>query len=145
MIRLIAAAMALSAVGVQDSPTRPELNVAQVTVRQQIIIRVPRGPARVPAGSALPQWRESNGPRCIPARQIAGAMPGQNSVDLVMAGNRRVRAQFNRRCAGLDYYRGLYVDAHPDGQICAGRDAVRSRMGGQCEISAFRLLQPARR
>ena len=71
-------------------------------------------------------------------------MPGANTVDLLMRDNRRVRAHLGRRCAGLDYYSGLYVDANPDGQICAGRDAIRSRMGGQCGIVQFRQLQPAR-
>jgi len=89
--------------------------------------------------------RETNGPRCIPARQIAGAMPSASNVDLLMRDNSRVRARLVGRCAALDYYRGLYVDANPDGQLCAGRDAIRSRMGGQCEIVQFRVLRPPAR
>ena len=153
MIRLAAAALALLAASMPDdaslSPADSradialaELVFAQVVVQQQIIIRVPRGDARVPASSAPTRWRESNGPRCIQARQIAGAKPAASRVDLLMRDNRRIRARLARRCVALDYYRGLYVSANPDGQICAGRDQVRSRMGGACDIVDFRTLRP---
>jgi hypothetical protein len=118
--------------------------VAQVIVRQQVIVRVPRAPARVEASAAPAHYRETAGPRCISIRQIAGAMPAAASVDITMRDSRRIRARLGQRCAGLDYYRGIYVNANPDGQICADRDVVRSRMGGQCEIVQFRLLQPVR-
>jgi hypothetical protein len=57
-----------------------------VTVRQQVIIRVPRGSGqrRVEASAAPMQWREGAGPRCIQVRQIAGAMPAPQSVDFVL-------------------------------------------------------------
>lgn len=151
MIRLAAAAFALLVAGAQDSPAPPPepapglpYAVAQVTVRQQIIIRVPRGQNRVPAANAPTRWREAGGMRCVPARQIAGALPGHGSVDLVMRDNRRVRARLGQQCMGLDYYRGLYVSANSDGQICAGRDVIRSRMGGRCDIVEFHALRPAR-
>ena len=152
MIRLAAAGVALLAAGSQDTHAQAqaqpglvlEFVLAQVTVRQHIIIRVPRGQNRVPASSGLIHWREGAGLRCIPARAVAGAMPNANMVDLVLRDNRRVRARLGGRCMALDYYRGLYVDANPDGQICAQRDAIRSRMGGQCEIVQMRMLQPVR-
>ena len=149
MIRLAAAALALLATSTQDSPAQPQPafpleRVLQVTVQQRIMIRVTRGEPRVQASTGAVRWREANGPRCIPARLIAGAVPAPNTVDLVMRDNRRVRARLGARCVGLDYYRGLYVDTHPDGQICAQRDAIRSRMGGNCAITEFRQLQPVR-
>ena len=149
MIRLAAAAVALLAAGAQDSPVPAEvaptdLVALQMTVHQQVIIRVPRGRNRVEASSGATRWRETGGPRCVQARQIAGAMPTASTVDLLMRDNRRIRARLGRGCAALDYYRGLYVSANPDGQICAGRDEIRSRMGGHCGIVQFRLLQPVR-
>ncbi len=143
------AALSLAAPPVDEEETAPPrieriaVELLQITV-QQIIIRVPRRDDRVPAMSNM-GWRETNGPRCIPARQIAGAMPSASNVDLLMRDNSRVRARLVGRCAALDYYRGLYVDANPDGQLCAGRDAIRSRMGGQCEIVQFRVLRPPAR
>lgn len=149
MIRLLVAAVLSLAAPPAEKPNvavpfdRVAAELLQVTV-QQIIIRIPRRDQRVPAMSNM-DWRESNGPRCIPARQIAGAMPSPNNVDLLMHDNSRIRARLGGRCAGLGYYRGLYVDANPDGRLCAGRDEIRSRMGGRCAIVQFRTLRPAAR
>lgn len=148
MIRLAAASALLLAAGAQDDPPVQDFRETTVAIVQmtvhQVIIRIPRGDDRVPASANSMHWRETRGPRCIPVRAIAGAMPSASSVDLLLHGNRRVRARLGQGCAALDYYRGVYIGANPDGQICAGRDAIRSRMGGQCEIVQFRLLQPAR-
>lgn len=149
MIRFfVAAALSLAAPPAEEQTVPKQLDsvaaeLLQVTV-QQIIIRVPRRDERVPAMSNM-GWRESSGPRCISARQIAGAMPSPNNVDLLMRDNSRIRARLGGRCTGLDYYRGLYVDANPDGRLCAGRDEIRSRMGGRCDIVQFRTLRPAAR
>ena len=70
---------------------------------------------------------------------------GQSSVDLLLRDNSRVRAKLENACPALDYYYGFYISPNPDGQICADRDVIRSRMGGQCEIEAFRRLRPAPR
>lgn len=146
MIRLAAAAAIVMLGGAQDTSFAAPLNIAQIIVREQIIIRVPEGDRRVvSAGSSLIRWREVGGPRCVPARNIIGATMGQSSVDLIMRDNRRVRARLGQRCAGLDYYRGFYVNATADGRICADRDAIRSRMGGECGIVQFRALQPVTR
>ena len=144
----LAAALSLSPPPAAEEMVPPQLErvaaeLLQVTV-QQIVIRVPRRDERVPAMSNM-SWREGNGPRCVPARQIAGAMPTANSVDLLMRDNSRIRARLGQRCMALDYYRGLYVNANADGQLCAGRDVIRSRMGGQCDIVQFRTLRPPAR
>jgi hypothetical protein len=144
LIRYAAAALALMAGGAQDSSAVSEWAEVQVIVRQQIIVRVPPRVQQVPAASVPLRWREANGPRCVSARMIAGASPSQSSVDLVMRDNSRIRARLGQRCAGLDYYRGFYVNANTDGQLCAERDVIRSRMGGECEIVQFRTLQPVR-
>ena len=119
---------------------------SSVTVRQQLIIRVQRGTRRVPPpGASLIEWRESRGPRCVPASRIAGAtLLGQNSVDLILRDHSRLRARLERRCPALDYYYGFYVNATEDGQICADRDLIRSRVGGQCRIEDFLVLTPVR-
>jgi hypothetical protein len=118
---------------------------AQVTVRQQIIVRMPaRGRVVHPAASVV-HWREGRGPRCVAARAVAGATAlGRNSVDLVLRDNSRVRARLDSSCPGLDFYQGFYVGGTADGMICADRDALRSRMGGQCEIDRFTTLTAVR-
>lgn len=145
MLRAAAAASMLLAFGSDDKQPRPP-QTGTITVRQQIIIRVPNGVRRVsPAGASLIRWEEGRGPRCIAANRIVGAvLLGQNSVDLIFRDNSRIRARLERRCPALDYYYGFYVNATQDGRICADRDSIRSRVGGECQIDAFRALTPAR-
>jgi hypothetical protein len=141
MILQQAAALLLALLaGQPEPPERVEL--AQVTIRQHIILRMPRS-APAPAAAASPiVWEESRGPRCLRMSTIAGAaLVGRNSVDLVLRDNSRVRAELENSCPALDYYYGFYVNGTEDGQICADRDSVRSRMGGQCEIERFRTLR----
>ena len=128
-------------------PPAPPRARGSISMRQQIIIRVPRGVrTAIPASSSLIQWRESRGPRCLSATQIVGAtLLGQNSVDLILRDNSRIRARLESGCPALDYYRGFYVNATQDGRICADRDAIRSRAGGECQIDQFRTLSAGNR
>ena len=130
----------------QESATTPR-SQGTVTVRhRQIIVRVPSGIRQVaPAGASLIKWRESRGPDCISATRLIGAtLLRQNSVDLIMRDNSRVRARLQSSCPALDYYRGFYINATEDGRICADRDSIHSRAGGECQIEAFRSLSPDR-
>lgn len=143
MIRLAAAAFFVLAGGAHAAPAGETMRDAQVTVQQRIIVRVPTRPDRgVPAPGPTMEWRESEGPSCLQADQIATAKIGDRSIDFILRDQRRVRARLARRCDGLNYYRGFYLDRATDGRICAGRDSIRSRMGGQCGISEFRTLRP---
>ena len=113
---------------------------AQIIIREQIMIRMPV-PKR---GKAIPQgeWKEKRGPRCIQANAIASAtLAGPRSVDLVFKDKSRVRARLEKSCPALDFYNGFYISRNPDGRICADRDTIRSRIGGQCEIDRFRTLK----
>ena len=135
-------AYAFSGADAQANPSeRPTIGI-----RQQFIIRVQRGPRlSVPRGAARIDWEESRGPRCVQAARIAGAtLLGQNSVDLVLRDSSRIRARLEQRCPALDYYYGFYVNATEDGRICADRDVIRSRVGGECRIDDFRTLTPVR-
>jgi hypothetical protein len=127
-------------------PASPAPQARGFMMRQQIIIRVPTGARRVAAAApSLIRWRERGGPRCIAAGQIVGAtLLGPSSVDLILRDNSRMRARLESRCPALDYYRGFYVNATADGRICADRDSIRSRAGGECQIDAFRSLTPER-
>lgn len=141
-----AAVLWLALGGVADSGDQRERH-AQVTVRQRLIVRVPPDAPRVSSSSPLfTRWREGNGPRCIPMRSVAGAtLLGENSVDLILTDHSRVRAHLERGCVALDFYRGFYVNGTADGMICADRDSIRSRMGGECEIERFRSLRAVSR
>ena len=113
------------------------MQFAQVTIRRQIIIRTIRI-SPVPT-----EWKEKKGPRCVQPQSISGAAHlAQRSVDLVLRNGSRVRAQLTSSCPALDYYDGFYITPGEDGLICADREAIRSRAGGECEIEAFRTLEP---
>ena len=130
------------AVGPGDPVSAGSMQFAQVVVREQILIRVPGRLKRAPNGS-LPaiHWKESRGPKCVPMRSIAGAtLLSQNSFDLVLRDKSRIRARLEKSCPALDYYYGFYIRRTADGQVCADRDVIRSRMGGECEIERFRTL-----
>ena len=122
------------------------IELAQVTIRGRIIIRVPStlrdrvapAPQLTPARPI--KWAEKKGPECIAADQLGGAIVAGDYVDLVLRGGDRVRAQLDGDCSGLGYYGGFYVKPSADGQICSGRDSIRTRSGDRCTIRKFKKL-----
>ena len=124
------------------APDQPE-QFAQLVVREQIMVRVQQRPA---PPVAPVQYKEGKGPKCVPARAILGAsLQGPDKVDLVLRDRSRVRAKLDSSCPALDYYYGFYIRPNADGMICADRDSIRSRVGGQCGIERFRSLQAVAR
>jgi len=120
-----------------------ESQYAQLTIRQRVIVRIQTAPM-TPAPPRI-EWRERKGPKCVPMGAIQGAAviaPG--SVDLILRGGGRLRVRFSASCPALDYYSGFYIAPTADGMICSGRDSVRDRAGGECEITRFRELRPKR-
>ncbi|MFD1786789.1 hypothetical protein ACFSC3_04305 [Sphingomonas floccifaciens] len=150
---ILAVAIALPALTAQaqqrDSrgPAQGRMTTTTVTIQQRMIIRVPR--MSTPRGSAIGlarppatvQWAEKKAGKCVALIDIAAAaLPGSDSVDLIMNGGARIRAKLDKDCRALDFYSGFYVRMTPDGKACASRDAFRSRAGGECRIKAFRTL-----
>lgn len=137
---LLIAAAVVAAVPAPPGTPAPDgsFDVAQLTIRS-MTVRIQTVTAPMPPPSI--ELKEKKGPRCIFSAAIGGAavMPG-NAVDFILRGGGRVRAKFRSNCPPLDYYSGFYLSPTADGQICADRDAVRSRAGGECEIDKFRLL-----
>ncbi len=144
MIDWSVAWLMLATVGSTPASALPPVQFAQVVIREQIIVRVParrRGPPSAPGPSV--EWKEGKGPKCVPAKAIVGAnLRSRNSVDLILRNSGRIRAELENSCPALDYYYGFYISPNADGQICADRDSIRSRMGGDCEIERFRTLIP---
>ncbi|AGH51093.1 MULTISPECIES: hypothetical protein [Sphingomonas] len=113
---------------------------AQLTIRESVIIRVPtRGRQAI----APIEWKEGKGPKCLPMSEVAGATAvEEDSVDIILRGGGRVRAEFEDECPALDYYNGFYIRPTEDRRICAGRDSIHARSGGECQIRRFRTLTP---
>ena len=114
-------------------------SVTRLIIQDEVILRVP-----VQARPLLPEfeWVEKKGPKCVPVAAIQRAMlSGSEQVDFILADRTRIRAQLDEDCPALDFYRGFYLQLQDD-QLCARRDAIRSRIGGSCTIERFRQLVP---
>ncbi len=140
LLALLAAAPAVAG----DTPT-----VTHWSFHERIVIRIPRlRPSEhwVAASDApILRWKEKHGPHCIGATEIGGAAIGaSDSVDFEMADGKRMRARLDRDCPSLDFYKGFYIVRPADGQLCATRDAIRSRSGAVCPIRDFRKLAAER-
>lgn len=130
--------LTLVAALVDTAPADPPRVSRGVTIEERMILRVPIRPQAAP----LLEWRERRGPRCIAASGLAGAMlSGPDTVDFLFGDRRRFRARLDRDCPTLDFYGGFYLQP-ADQWICAGRDEIRSRIGGACQIDRFRRLEP---
>ncbi|MGL4314836.1 MAG: hypothetical protein ACRCSO_12700 [Sphingomonas sp.] len=117
----------------------------QWTVHQQVIVRfrrLPDSPDVEAAVPAPPKFREHKGPRCVPIPLIdAAQVSSRDSIDLMMIDGGVLRTRFADRCPALVFYPGLYMRQTADGLVCAGRDALRARSGGECRIKGFKRLE----
>lgn len=112
--------------------------VRRVIIRNQLVLKIPLQPRQ----SKISQYRLLDEPRCLSTRAITGArMSGQRSIDFLIMGDRHLRAHMSQDCKSLDFYGGFYLQPR-DEKVCAGRDTIRTRMGGNCNIERFQLLQP---
>ncbi len=139
-------AMALALFALIPGAAAPaeRITVAQLQITHSFVIRIP-GWRRTPAPAAEPgtRFKEHKGPRCIDAVAIGGAaVSAPDSVDFILKGGQRVRAILEDQCPALDYYSGFYVVPPPDGKICADRDSIHTRSGGDCGVDKFRALTP---
>ncbi|WP_380874260.1 hypothetical protein ACFB49_46760 [Sphingomonas sp. DBB INV C78] len=131
-----------SAAIVVSEPQVQPMHLAQLTIRQTVIVRVPTRGTNAPAPV---EWKESKGPKCVSMSAVAGAaVVKADSVDIILRGGGRVRAQFEDECPALDYYSGFYIRPSGDKRVCAGRDTVHARSGGECQIRRFRTLTPVK-
>jgi hypothetical protein len=148
-------ALAVPAANVVDGAAfAPDgVQYAQVTIRQRIIIRVPRVPMPGPAqmrrtSSAIPvpiRWKEKKGPKCVAGGELAGAMIVRpRTVDVALTTGKRIRALLDDDCQPLDFYSGFYIRPGSDGMICADRDVIRVRSGATCAIDSFKTLVAAK-
>jgi hypothetical protein len=139
-----ATALALSLLVTGRAAPADRVTIAQLTITHSLVIRIP-GWRRSAAGQPAPgsQFKEHKGPHCIDAAAIgAAAISAPDGVDFIVKGGQRVRARLEEQCPALDYYSGFYVVPPPDGKICAGRDSIHTRSGGDCQVDRFRTLTP---
>lgn len=161
---LLAAAPEAAAPPAHAAPPADRIQLAQVTIEQRVIIRVPmtRTPAPPPpppppngrtAAAMAPRvtrpvapplsFKEVKGPKCLQLGKLRGAMMGSNAgVVMLTAGEDRYRPHFSRSCRPADFYAGFYIEPNKDGSLCAGRDVFHTRNGSSCEIERFVRIVP---
>ena len=115
----------------------------QVRIEQRLIIRIIPGPTVIPPAEveefedeqrALRQAERKIG-KCLAVASIATLAPGDsNELLLLLRDDRVIGATLEKRCSARDFYAGFYVERHPDGAICAGRDSLQSRSGANCKV-----------
>jgi hypothetical protein len=83
---------------------------------------------------------------CIPVDRIAGAqLFGDSAIELTMTDGRHWRMFLADECPGLSFYQGFYYRRGKAGMICAGRDAIGARSGGECAIASIVPVQAGRK
>ena len=122
------------------------MQLAQLTIRQRIVIRIPVPNGRAPSlpipRPPRPAMEEHKGPRCVAIETLAGSgIARTDSVDLALIDGSLLRAKLGDNCPAPDFYAGVYVKPAPDGSLCAKRDVIRARSGRACAISSFKKLK----
>jgi hypothetical protein len=76
--------------------------------------------------------------RCIDMRAVASARQyGERALELRMRGGRHFRLFLAQECPALAFYQGFYYRPSNNGQLCAGKDVIGARSGGECQISSI--------
>ena len=142
-VLLIAALLAATATPAPAAaPDDGRFQIAQLIMQSHIVVRIQTEHAAMPP--AFITLKEKKGPKCIAREGIVGAaVLAGNSVDFILRSGQRLRARFANSCPALDFYAGFYLSPNADGAMCAGRDVIHSRAGGECAIDRFRLMIPA--
>jgi hypothetical protein len=118
--------------------------LAQLTIQQRVVIRVPLVNTQ-PEPTRPLRWVEKKGPKCVESKGLAGAIvTGPREIDLVTRSGPRLRAELDSACRAVDLRFGFYIRPNADGKVCAERDTIHARTGGQCDIEKFRTLIPGR-
>ena len=80
---------------------------------------------------------------CVDVRRVRAAQIfGDSAVELTLRGGRRWRMYFAQTCPALSFYDGFYYRNAEQGRLCAGRDAIIARSGGECSIASIVASKP---
>lgn len=117
------------------------IHVPRMTITETTVIMRSR-PMPAPPPVMLVERKAKD---CLETKRVVGfGITRPDSVDLVLNDGTRMRARLGNNCPSLGFYQGFYVKPNPDGKMCAGRDPIHTRSGGECAIQAFKTLVPAR-
>jgi hypothetical protein len=125
----------------------------QVRIEQHVIIRIIPGPVTIPPPEVeedeeqlrIERQAERKVGKCLAVASIATLEAGDsNELLLFLRDDRVIGATLEKHCSARDFYAGFYVERHPDGAICAGRDSLQSRSGANCKVRRLHELVASR-
>ncbi len=100
-------------------------------------------PVRTPGATAASRRAAR---QCIPINTMRAAqLLGERSIEVTLKGGQRWRMLLAEDCPALSFYQGFYYQPTRAGELCAGRDAVGARSGGECGITAIVPVPPERK
>jgi len=125
----------------------------QTRIERRVIIRIaPLSPMAPPISLQQRKSEPSVAPRrrpggsaqqCIAIADIAGVRLGEGRDLLLYMRDRRViGTRLEPSCQVNGFYSGFYVERPDDGMLCAGREALHARSGGDCMLGSFHELEP---
>jgi hypothetical protein len=124
----------------------------QVRIEQHFSIRITPGISNYAqqmqmdfdSEEAPTRYTEHKMGKCLPIAAIASVQGGNdNQLVLQLHDTGLIRAKLEKTCLARDFYAGFYLDRNADGQLCVGRDQLRSRNGVSCKIKQLHELRPA--
>jgi hypothetical protein len=81
--------------------------------------------------------------RCISVMGLAGAqLFSDRTIELSMKNGQHYRLFLARECPALSFYQGFYYRRQRAGQLCAGRDVIGARSGGECPVASILAVRP---
>lgn len=127
---VLAAASAALASALLAAPAAPVVGGSPAWRRMAV---APGGPV-----SMKPEPPRQGRNRCIDMRKAATArLYGERALELTMRGGRHYRLFLAQECPALAFYQGFYYRPHADGRLCAGKDVIGARSGGDCQIASI--------
>lgn len=142
------AAIALLAAPVAGQSPPPRRPPAPQSFDGEAWRRIPVRPGgAIGAGTTpRPAPPRSGRKRCIAIGEVRAAqIYGDSAIELTLRGGQRWRMHLAQECPALSFYQGFYYQQKRAGLICAGRDAIGARSGGECGIAAIVPVKPERR
>lgn len=145
-IRYICRVGAIGLIAASGTMTAPGAAAAAEQRASPASLGAPWG--RMPVGRGGPVDMRPSPPRagrnrCIGVNNVAAAqLFGDRAIELTMRDGKRFRMFFARECQALSFYQGFYYRRMKAGQLCAGRDVIGARSGGECPIAS---ILPVRR
>jgi hypothetical protein len=139
---LLAVLAGVATAAAQEPPARPPADGFGGQTYRRIPVR-PGGPMAPQAGAPR---RARDNKQCISINTVGAAqLIGDRTIEITMKGGRRWRMILAEDCPALSFYQGFYYQQRRAGELCAGRDAIGARSGGECGIAAIVPANPPRK